>query len=191
MEFIEKKYNKFILVKNVTSLCKVRIAHFILNWRDYISTLEALVLLIVFGVAQRFIPMSWWSGFLGRSVRVPEHWQGVTGASTKQSLSVVEEREVAIAIGRACQRLPFSPTCLAQASAGQGMLRHRGRSGVVVIGLRRNPISTAKSWEAHAWLLGVCGAITGGKQAEGFTPTNVFEVPYGLLADEIFLNEND
>ena len=155
------------------------------------SVAEAFGLLIVFGVAQRYIPMFWWSGVLGRNARVPEHWQGVKGATTKPGLSVVEERAVAIAIGRACRRLPYSPTCLAQASAGQIMLRHRGRSGVVVIGLRLDPISTGKSWEAHAWLLGRCGAITGGKNAEGFTPTNVFEVPCGLSADEILLNENE
>ncbi|TLU87956.1 MAG: lasso peptide biosynthesis B2 protein [Chlorobium sp.] len=158
------------------------------NWRDYISAGEALWFLVVFGVAQRYIPMSWWSGVLGRNAHIPKHWQGVEKAITMQRGSNIKERAVAIAIRRACQRLPFKPTCLAQASAGQIMLRHRGRSGVVVIGLRRNPVSTGKNWEAHAWLLGEFGAVTGGENAHEFTPTNVFEIPCGLSANEILLN---
>jgi Transglutaminase-like superfamily len=175
------------LLRNVTAWT----ANFIRNWRDYMRAGEALWLLVVFGAAQRFIPMAWWSGVLGRNARVPRHWQGVTAITPTLRLSVIEERAVAIAIRRACRRLPFKPTCLAQASAGQIMLRRRGRSGVVVIGLRLDPISPGKSWEAHAWLLGKCGAITGGENAHGFTPTNVFEIPCGLSADKIFLNEND
>ena len=161
------------------------------NWRDYMSAGEALCFLVVFGLAQRLIPMSWWSGVLGCSAHVPRHWQEVKSASTMQKGSNIEEHDVAIAIRRACQRLPFRPTCLAQASAGQIMLRHRGRSGVVVIGLRRNPAATGKNWEAHAWLLGRCGAITGGENAHEFTPTNVFEIPSSLSANEILFNEND
>ena len=161
------------------------------NWRDYMRAGEALWLLVVFAAAQRWIPMAWWSGLLGRNTGVPKHWQGMKAATAIQNLGVVEERAVAIAIRRACRRLPFQPTCLAQASAGQVMLRHRGRSGVVIIGLRLDPISTAKTWEAHAWLLGESGAITGGENAHGFTPTNVFEVPCGLSIDKVLLKEND
>ena len=155
------------------------------------SALEALWLLFVFSFAQRCIPMSWWYGVLGCSTHVPKHWQGVKRATTIPRGIVVEEREVTVAIRRACGKLPYGPTCLAQASAGQIMLRHRGRSGVVVIGLRRGPLPTGRNWEAHAWLLGEGGAITGGENAHGFTPTNVFEIPCGLSADEIILNENN
>ena len=163
----------------------VLIHYFSRNWRDYMNAAEALVLLVVFGIAQRWIPIKRWSRVLGRNARVPSHWQGETAVTPIPRVRVTEERVVAIAIERACRRLPFIPTCLAQASAGQVMLRHRGRSGVVVIGLRLNPLSAGKSWEAHAWLIGKCGAITGGKNAPGFTPTNIFELPSGLSADEI------
>lgn len=160
------------------------------NWRDYTSAAEALWLLVLFSIAQRFIPMSWWSGVLGCSAQVPKHWQEVKRSSPIQRERTIEELEVAIAIRRASGRLPYRPTCLAQAAAGQIMLRHRERSGVVVIGLRQNPLSASKNWEAHAWLLGESGAITGGENAHGFTPTNVFEIPYGLSADKILL-KND
>jgi len=79
---------------------------------------------------------------------------------------------VAGAIRRASQLLPFEPTCLAQAGAGQMMLRRRHHPGVVVIGLRRGEAD----WDAHAWLLGHAGALTGGPAARGFTPTTVFTV---------------
>lgn len=189
----EIRWNEKVLILPITLLrhFKVRISNFILNWRDYISAGEALWLLVVFGAAQRFIPMPWWAGVLGRSAHVPSRWQGLKAPTTIQRGIVIKERAVAIAIRRACLRLPYKPTCLVQASAGQIMLRRRGRSGVVVIGLRLAPVSTGKSWEAHAWLLGEGGAITGGENAQGFTPTNVFEVPCGLSADEILLNEND
>lgn len=160
------------------------------NWRDYISAGEALWLLLLFSIAQRYIPMSWWSGILGRSAQVPRHWQGVKRCVPIPRGLSIEEHEVAIAIKRACGRLPYRPTCLAQASTGQIMLRHRGGSGVIVIGLRQDPLSTGKNWEAHAWLLGESGALTGGGNAHGFTPTNVFEIPYGLSADKILL-KND
>ncbi len=178
-------------MRHVTPSFRIWISNFIRNWHDYMRAAEALCLLVLFGFAQRFIPIAWWSGFLGCNARIPKHWQGVKTVTAMQRLSVIEERAVAIAIRRAYRRLPFQPTCLAQASAGQMMLRRRGRSGVVVIGMRLYPISTDKRWEAHAWLLGKCGAITGGKNAHGFTPTNVFEVPGGLSADKILLNDND
>jgi len=165
--------------------------NFMRNWRDYMRAGEALFLLVVFGFAQRFIPMAWWSVCLGCNARVPKHWQGVKPVITMQRLSVIEERAIAIAIKRACRRLPFKPTCLVQASAGQVMLRLRRRSGVVIIGLRLDPIAIGKRWEAHAWLIGEWGAITGGENAHEFTPTNVFEVPFGLSADEIHFSKND
>jgi hypothetical protein len=80
--------------------------------------------------------------------------------------------------------LPFEPSCLAQATAGQVMLRRRGQPGVVVIGLRpptaASPVAEFPTgedrdrWGAHAWLMGSAGALTGGPAAEGFTAINVF-----------------
>ena len=90
------------------------------------------------------------------------------------------------AVRRGSHWLPWSPTCLAEATAGQVMLRRRGGSGVVVIGLRKDPEDPA-TWQAHAWLLGGKGALTGGPAAAGFTATTVFEVPGGLPATAVEL----
>ena len=41
---------------------------------------------------------------------------------------------------------------------------------------------------SHAWLLGSCGALTGGPAAQGFTAVTVFEVPGGLRAGDVDLS---
>jgi hypothetical protein len=59
---------------------------------------------------------------------------------------------------------------------------------VVVIGLRRQDDGP---WDAHAWLLGRRGALTGGPAAQGFTATTVYEHPGGLRAAEVELTAVD
>jgi hypothetical protein len=67
------------------------------------------------------------------------------------------------------------------------MLRQLGSPGVVVIGLRPSDPTPAAPWDAHAWLLGRHGALTGGRAARGFTATTVFQVPGGLDASDVQL----
>jgi hypothetical protein len=95
-----------------------------------------------------------------------------------------EEVRVASAVRSACRRLAWEPTCLAQAATGQLMLRRRGGAGVVVIGLRPQ---RGAPWQAHAWLLGKRGALTGGRAADGFTAATVYQLPGGLQALDIEL----
>jgi hypothetical protein len=71
---------------------------------------------------------------------------------------------------------------LAEAIAGQVLLRQFGEPGVVVIGLRP---TDAGPWDAHAWLLGRAGALTGGPAARGFTATTVFALSAGLAASQV------
>lgn len=135
--------------------------------------------------AQRWVPMPRWSGVLGRAREVPDAWRGRTVHDIPELAADGPERDVAVAVDRALAHLPVAPSCLAQAFAGQVMLRRRGRGGVVVIGLRRG----ADRWDAHAWLLGSLGALTGGPAAAGFTATTVFEAPGGLRATEVPIGE--
>ena len=65
------------------------------------------------------------------------------------------------------------------------MLRQFHRPGVVVIGLR---VTEQPPWDAHAWLLGSRGALTGGPAARGFTATTVFELPAGVRAEGVDLS---
>jgi hypothetical protein len=85
------------------------------------------------------------------------------------------EGSVVLAVAAAVRRLPWEPSCLSQAATVQFLLRRRGESGVVVIGLRR--ADPDGPWESHAWLLGRSGALTGGPAATGFTPVTVFGDP--------------
>lgn len=163
-----------------------------------------------------------WSAALGRPAPVPAAWLGQRTHGWARRAAVDRdgqvEHAVAFAVRRAAGRLPFRSSCLAEAFAGQVLLRRRGCGGVVVIGLRRMlaadaadaaaasaaPDATAApdgsgaadaagrsggsgaagpqggagaSWEAHAWLVGRTGVLTGGPAARGFTATSVFQVP--------------
>jgi len=173
-------------------------------WRGRARTGEALVLLCAGGLLQRVVPMRKWSPALGRSAAVPEQWRGrvVTaaprpgggrpgGAGTADAGADAGavERQVGYAVARAAGRLPWRASCLAEAFAGQVLLRQRGRAGVVVIGLRRVDAAPAQGdaggWEAHAWLVGRTGFLTGGPAARGFTATSVFELPDRLSAADV------
>lgn len=131
---------------------------------------------IPIGVAlQRWVPMPRWSRLLGDTAAVPDDWRDRTVTRLPRRADDSEERRVARAIERATELFGGRPSCLAQATAGQVMLRLRRRAGVVVIGLRRGEDPGAE-WDAHAWLLGRRGALCGGPAAAGFTATTVFEV---------------
>lgn len=152
-------------------------------WRHRLRVVEAMVLLAVFGLAQRAVPMRRWSGVLGSPVAPPQPWLGTRVATLPSRAANLTEARAARAVRRASRVLPWSPTCLAEAAAGQVLLRQLGQPGVVVIGLRAPSTSGAK-WDAHAWLMGRSGALTGGPAAAGFTATTVYEVRGALSAAE-------
>jgi hypothetical protein len=136
---------------------------------------EAAVLLCAAAAAQRWVPMPRWSPVLGEPGGVPDAMRGPAGDGIPARAATTAEARVGSAIARANQRLPFEASCLAQATAGQVMLRRRHEPGVVVIGLRP-PDPDESAWSAHAWLLGRDGALTGGPAAAGFTATTVFGI---------------
>ena len=155
------------------------------RWRGRARVAEAATLLLLASAAQNWVPMTRWSRALGQHGAVPAAWRGERVSRLPYRPTSATEHYVARAVSRACNRLPYEPTCLAQATAGQLMLRRRGGSGVVVIGLQ--PTAQSQPWQAHAWLLGRAGSLTGGPAARGFTATTTFEVPDGLLAEEVDL----
>ena len=144
--------------------------------------MEAMALLTLGTALQRWVPMPRWSRLLGRPGSVPEGWANTRQRALPQRAATPVERRVALAVRAGGRRLPWNPTCLAEAIAGQTLLRQFGQPGVVVIGLRA---TDEGPWDAHAWLLGRRGALTGGPAAQGFTATTVFEVPTGPTAREL------
>jgi len=127
--------------------------------------------------------MTKWSPILGAHGQVPDKWGGKSVAALPTRPDSPTELLVTRAVRRGAARLPWQPSCLAEATAGQIMLRRRHDPGVVVIGLR--PATDDQRWDAHAWLLGRHGALTGGPAAAGFTATTVFEVPGALQAEQV------
>ena len=156
-------------------------------WAHRGRVVEATVLMVVGAAAQKWVPMPRWSGVLGDHAGVPHAWRGQSVTELPESAGDDVERAIAIAVDRALAHLPAQPSCLAQAFAGQAMLRRRGRGGVVVIGLRRGATGDGR-WDAHAWLLGREGALTGGPAAAGFTATTVFETSGGLHGTDVHLD---
>lgn len=155
------------------------------RWRGRARVAQAMALLAITGAAQRLVPMTRWSRVIGTHAAVPDEWSVLPEQAVPVRSADLEEDRVRRAIRRGAERLPWTPSCLAEAAAGQIMLRRRGKPGVVVIGLQ----PTEETWDAHAWLLGARGALTGGPAAAGFTATTVFEVAGGLRAAEVDLSQ--
>lgn len=144
-----------------------------------------MALLTLGAALQKWVPMTRWSSLLGQVGPVLEEWHGESVAWLPVRAADVVERRVALAIRSGNRWLPFHASCLAEATAGQVMLRQFHRPGVVVIGLR---VTEQPPWDAHAWLLGSRGALTGGPAARGFTATTVFELPAGVQAEGVDLS---
>lgn len=156
----------------------------VLRWRHRALVVEGMGLLAVGTALQKWVPMTKWSRLLGSAGPVPRQWSGAVITALPARAADARERRVVVALRSANRHVPWHNTCLAEATAAQVMLRQLGRPGVVVIGLRATEVGP---WDAHAWLLGPRGALTGGPAARGFTATTVFEVPGGLRSTDIDL----
>jgi hypothetical protein len=156
----------------------------------HLRILGTMLILIFSSFLQVAIPMRAWSGLLGQHDAVPSRWSGkVTSQLPRRTANSLEQR-VSFLVARASHLLPWEPSCLAQATAAQILLRQHRRSGVVVIGLKKETSAhdpSHSTWLAHAWLLGQRGALTGGAAAQGFTATTVFSWDKGLQAEDITL----
>lgn len=122
-----------------------------------------LWLLILGGsILQKFVPMTRWGHLLGTlgPANVSSH-PGPPPPPSEPSHSL------AVAITRACRWIPWTPTCLAQAFAGQRLLIARETPGQITIGLR--PEGPTK-WPAHAWLIVDGYVITGAIEKEVYFP---------------------
>lgn len=158
------------------------------RWRHRALVVEGMGLLALGTALQKWVPMTKWSRLLGEAGPVPDQWSGAVIRALPARAADVWERRVVVALRSADAHVPWHNTCLAEAVAAQVLLRQLGRPGVVVIGLR---VSEVGPWDAHAWLLGPRGALTGGPAARGFTATTVFEVPGGLRSSDIDLELPD
>lgn len=167
-----------------TALPRTRVEKAARRWLHRVLVVEGMGLLAMGTALQKWVPMTKWSRLLGTPGPVPAQWSGAVIRALPARAADERERRVVIALRSADAHVPWHNTCLAEAVAAQVLLRQLGRPGVVVIGLRA---TDAGPWDAHAWLLGPRGALTGGPAARGFTATTVFELPGGLHSHDIDL----
>jgi hypothetical protein len=119
-------------------------------------------------ILQRFVPIAWWAGLLGHPTVVPD---GLPLRKTNGKPEGIAA-EITRAIANACEILPWSPSCLAQAFAGQRALHRRGHAGIVVIGLRPRRNTHERNWPVHAWLIAHGHILTGAESSDTYYPAS-------------------
>lgn len=123
-------------------------------------TVEAAVWLLCARLALGLLPFRW-------ALAV---FRLAPGHATEGRVADDEATAVGRAVMRAARHVPFRAVCIQQSFAALAMLRRRGLSATVRLGLARGDDGLA----AHAWSL--CGdvAVTGGAAADGYTPVATF-----------------
>jgi Transglutaminase-like superfamily len=127
------------------------------------GTLEAALCLLAVRLAFDFLP-------LPRALRLLCITQG---GRTASPVVASQADEVRRSIARAARHVPFRAACLQQAFAALLMLRRRGLSATVQLGLAKDGHGVLR---AHAWSR--CGevAVSGVDAAQGFTAVAAFSV---------------
>ncbi len=136
-----------------------------------VSSLRILwlaILVTIGSLLQKFVPITIWAGWLGTTMKVPQELSTVTFRDDPGG----DAGELATAITLACDALPWTPSCLAQAFAGQQVLRQKGKSGIVIIGLRPRWKKYKRNWPAHAWLIFEGQIVTGGAVSHRYFPAS-------------------
>jgi len=134
-----------------------------LSWADRGLLLEAVWWLGLARLALLIVPFRWIAPYLGRQK-----------AETGPDLGAHPEEEVlriGWAVRATARRTPWESTCLAQAIAANRLLRRRGISSTLYLGMAKDE---RDEWQAHAWLR--CGphVLTGGPGHERFAVVTTF-----------------
>ena len=136
-------------------------ASFRWTWRDRWCALEACAVLGLARVAILLVPFRHLAPALGQR----------TGGSTETPCDdPLLAQRVTLAIRRAARVAPWGRNCLAQAIAGQLMLRRRGVRTTLYLGVKKQ----GHQVEAHAWLRAGDLVVTGGPGHTDYTPISSF-----------------
>lgn len=122
-----------------------------------VVALEAAVWLTLARLLVYHVPMRYWRRHL-------EAAGGGAGDAGRLPLG----RVVARMVRRVARRLPFEALCLPQAMAAQWMLRRRGVSARLWIGVRRP--APRRPLDYHAWLTVDGESVIGGRPARACVP---------------------
>ena len=138
--------------------------------KEFTLLVRAWSLLIAGTILQRAVPMTWWGRLMGTPVAVSV---SVPVASSGPKNAHFGHMDVKNAIHRASRKLPWTPTCLAQAFAGQRILLSRKTAGEVFIGLKPEGDT---DWPTHAWLTHQGETLTGELEEKNYFPATVYRV---------------
>ena len=135
---------------------------------ERVLLLEAVALLGIARLTTLILPFKWIAGSLGRHM-----------IETDAQMSVRESqsaRLVGQAVVSASRYTPWESVCLAQAVAGQWMLKRRGIAGTLYLGVAKDE-TRPKKLTAHAWLR--CGSmiVIGRESHRQFTVVAAFGSP--------------
>lgn len=125
--------------------------------------LEAFLMTGVVRMTILLLPFRWLAAVLGKQRReLPVKEDAIKLAAARRIGAVIET---------VSHYTPWESKCLVQASVGKFMLRRRGISNSLYLGVRRDK---EKALAAHAWLQ--CGdvIINGGDGREAFTVVGQF-----------------
>ena len=120
--------------------------------------LEAAVWLTLARLLVRHVPMRYWCSYL----------EAATGGGAGDGGRQSRGRAVGRLVRRVARRLPFEALCLPQAMAALWMLRLRGVSGRLWIGVRQ--MAPGRPLDYHAWLTVDGESVIGGRPARACAP---------------------
>lgn len=136
-----------------------------------------MLALAMIGLLRRLMPMRVWSKLMG-TPRSPASGKGVSDQNDTNSPEPPpfsrHELEVSRGVTRASRLARGRFSCLDQACAGYLMLRRRGVSGILNIGILRNAATPYGEPLAHAWLETASGRLIGGSFHQDYVPVTVF-----------------
>ena len=125
--------------------------------------LEAVLWLTCTWLALHVVPFRWLAPALGQY-----------RAESPYALppeDIQRAQRIARIVGMASRHLPWTCTCLVQAIAGMQLLRGRGQSCTLYLGVAKDQ---AQQLCAHAWLRSGEVFVTGGHERHGFVVVGSF-----------------
>lgn len=132
-----------------------------MSGHDRLLFLEAVFLLAVARFCVRFLKFRHYAGLLGPQC------DGEMAKPVKADQETSEEiQAIGQEIKRAANNVPWQSVCLPQAIAGKWMLKRRGITSDLYLGLAKDESTNLK---AHAWLVAGDVPVTGVASKESFT----------------------
>lgn len=123
-----------------------------LGWSDRGLLLEAIGWLAIARLAILAVPFRWVARWCGLET--------AAGAEEPQESTAPALGRIARAVAAAASRTPWESACLARALAVQTMLRRRGLTGALFLGVARGE-GDVQRVEAHAWVKSGGKILTG------------------------------